>query len=130
MRYLLDTHAIIWYVWGAADLPTSVCATMDSERCAYSAASLWEIAIKQGIGKLDGDFSIPEIDSRCRMAGFQYLPMFPTHLERIKTLPDIHRDPFDRLLVAQAMEEGFAILTRDRMIPQYPVQTFWQTSNQ
>jgi PIN domain nuclease of toxin-antitoxin system len=59
------------------------------------------------------------------MAGFVRLPIGIPHLERLKSLPDIHRDPFDRLLVAQALEEDLAIVTRDRIIPQYPVQTVW-----
>ena len=125
MRYLLDTHAIIWYVWADPRLPMTLRDIMDSEECFYSIASLWEIAIKQSLGKLRGDFTIADFYVRCREAGFGQLPIRPTHLERIKALPDIHRDPFDRLLVTQAQEEGLAIITNDRLIPQYPVQTIW-----
>jgi PIN domain nuclease of toxin-antitoxin system len=98
---------------------------MDSEECFYSIASLWEIAIKQSLGKLEGVFSVSDIDSRCRQAGFLSLQILPMHLERIPMLPDVHRDPFDRLLVAQAQEEGLSIITSDRFIPQYPVHTIW-----
>ena len=59
------------------------------------------------------------------MAGFRRMAIAVVHLERIKTLPDIHRDPFDRLLVAQALEDGLVIVTRDGIIPRYPVQTIW-----
>ena len=111
MRYLLDTHAIIWYVWADSRLPVALRDVMDSEGCFYSIASLWEIAIKQSLGKLRGDFS--------------RLPIRPTHLERIKSLPDIHRDPFDRLLITQAQEDDLVIITNDRFIPKYPVQTIW-----
>ena len=98
---------------------------MRDEECFYSIASLWELSIKQSLGKLDADLSLFDLDSKCLGAGFCRVPIEITHLERIKTLPDIHRDPFDRLLVAQALEDGFVIVTRDRMIPQYPVQTIW-----
>ena len=125
MRYLLDTHAILWYVRADPRLPMSLRQTMDSEECFYSIASLWEIAIKQSLGKLEGDFSVADIDSCCRQAGFLSLQILPMHLERIQMLPDVHRDPFDRLLVAQAQVERLSIITSDRFIPQYPVQTIW-----
>lgn len=125
MHYLLDTHAIIWYVWSDPRLPLKVRVMMDSEECFYSIASLWEIAIKQSIGKLKGSFTIADFDNRCRQAGFNRLSILPAHLERIRSLPDIHRDPFDRLLVTQAQEEGLVIITNDGIIPQYPVQTIW-----
>ena len=125
MRYLLDTHAIIWYVWADSRLPVALRDVMDSEECFYSIASLWEIAIKQSLGKLRGDFTIAGFDVHCGEAGFSRLPIRPAHLERIKSLPDIHRDPFDRLLITQAQEEDLAIITNDRLIPQYPVQTIW-----
>ena len=125
MRYLLDTHAIIWYVWADSRLPVALRDVMDSEECFYSIASLWEIAIKQSLGKLRGDFTIADFDVHCREAGFSRLPIRPTHLERIKSLPDIHRDPFDRHLITQAQEDDLVIITNDRFIPKYPVQTIW-----
>ena len=125
MRYLLDTHALIWGANGDETIPLSVRSIMLDDPCLYSVASLWEIAIKQSQGKLDIDASISEFDRTFQQAGFLGLPITPAHLDRIKSLPDIHRDPFDRLLAAQALEEGPAIVTRDRLIPQYPVQTIW-----
>ena len=127
MQYLLDTHAIIWYVRADPVLPVAVRETMDAGDCFYSIASLWEIAIKQSLGKLKGEFTISDVDVRCRQAGFRRLPIQPSHLERIKDLPDIHRDPFDRILVAQAQEEQLVLVTYDRIIPQYPVETVWRT---
>ena len=125
MRYLLDTHAILWYVDAAQGLPDATRHLIDSSECFYSVASLWEIAIKQSLGRLNRAITIFDYDGFCRKAGFIHLPILPAHLERIKALPDIHRDPFDRLLIAQAQEEGFTIVTRDRIIPQYPIQTIW-----
>ena len=125
MRYLLDTHAILWYVDASQELPLALRDLIDTSECLYSVASLWEIAIKQSLGRLGRTVSIADYDNICQQAGFRRLRILPTHLDGIKTLPDVHRDPFDRLLVAQALEEGLAIVTRDRMIPQYPVQTVW-----
>ena len=125
MRYLLDTHAILWCAQGNDCLPAEVRAIVRDEECCYSIASLWEIAIKQSLKKLDAELTLSDLDRQCQLAGLRRIAIDVAHLERIKTLPDIHRDPFDRLLVAQALEEGLVIVTRDRIIPQYPVQTIW-----
>jgi len=125
MRYLLDTHAILWYADASDELPQTVRELMDASECLYSIASLWEIAIKQSLGRLNRAITIENYDMLCRRAGFRRLTIFPVHLERIKELPAIHRDPFDRLLVAQAQVENLAIVTRDSIIPQYPVETVW-----
>ena len=90
-----------------------------------SFASLWEIAIKQGLGKLNIGLNIPGIEEQCEIRGIQMLPLSSGAIERIKTLPDIHRDPFDRMLIAQAIEDSLTIVTRDRIIPQYQVPTIW-----
>lgn len=125
MRYLLDTHAILWYADAAQELPLAMRDLMDSSECFYSVASLWEIAIKKGLGRLNCEIAVSEYDGICRQAGFRRLSILPSHLDRICYLPDIHRDPFDRILVAQAQEEHLVLATRDRVIPQYPVETFW-----
>ena len=125
MRCLLDTHAILWTAWGSDQVPASVRRAMQECECFYSIASLWELAIKQSLGKIGFEAPLAELDACCRRAGFRRLSIGISHLERLKTLPSIHRDPFDRLLIAQALEEGLAIVTCDRLIPQYPVQTVW-----
>lgn len=125
MRYLLDTHVLLWYVDGSPELPLSLKDMIEESECWYSIASLWEIAIKQSLGKLNRDIAIREYARICSMAGFQELSIAPAHLDRLKNLPDFHRDPFDRLLIAQAQEEKLTIVTRDKIIPQYPVQTIW-----
>ena len=127
MRYLLDTHAILWYIDAAQELPLAVRDLMDASECYYSVASLWEIAIKQSLGRLNRDITVSEYDSICRQTGFHPLPILPPHLDRIRDLPEIHRDPFDRVLVAQAQEEQLVLITHDRIIPQYSVETIWQT---
>ena len=84
MRYLLDTHAILWYIDAAQELPLALRDLMDGSECFYSVASLWEIAIKQSLGRLNRDITVSEYDSLCRQAGFRHLPILPSHLERIK----------------------------------------------
>ena len=125
MRYLLDTHTILWYVDASRELPLVLRDLIDDSECLYSVASLWEIAIKQSLGRLNRTISIADYDNICRQSGFRRLAILPAHLERIKELPEIHRDPFDRLIVAQAQEEVLAIVTRDGIIPKYPVKTVW-----
>lgn len=88
-------------------------------------ASLWEIGIKQSLGKLRIGLTVPEIEEQCIERDIRVLPIRSAAIERLKQLPDLHRDPFDRLLVAHAQEEGMAIVTRDKTIPLYPVQTVW-----
>lgn len=122
-NYLLDTHIILWYLLASDELSDHAKQCIGSGRCYYSLASLWEVAIKQTLKKLECEESIPELAERCRRAGFTRLAVTPEHLETIKTLPLIHRDPFDRLLTAQALHEDLTIITHDRFIKQYPVRT-------
>jgi PIN domain nuclease of toxin-antitoxin system len=125
MRYLLDTHAILWCAQGNECVPSGVRAIIRDGECFYSVASLWEIAIKQSLGKLDTELSLSDLDEQCQLAGLRRIAIDIAHLERIKALPDVHRDPFDRLLVAQALEEELVVITCDGLIPRYPVQTIW-----
>lgn len=124
--HLLDTHTLLWYLRDSEELSEAARRTIDNaEEVFVSIASFWEIAIKQSQGKLRFDASMQELEDLCRERDIRILNIRPVALERIKTLPDIHRDPFDRLLVAQALEEDLAIVTRDRIIPQYEVKTIW-----
>ena len=124
--YLLDTHAMLWYLRDSPELSASAHALIDNaEYVAVSIASFWEIAIKQSIGKMQFCMTIPELESLCLDRDIQVLPIQSTVLEQIKSLPKIHGDPFDRLIIAQAQVGKMTIVTRDRMIPQYPVPTTW-----
>ena len=125
MKYLLDTHTILWYAQGNDELSKYALSLMESEDCFYSIVSLWEIAIKQKLGKLDATVTVLELDEMCKKAGFIQLITQPIHIERTKVLEFIHRDPFDRLLIALAQSENLAIITRDTIIPQYDVKTVW-----
>jgi PIN domain nuclease of toxin-antitoxin system len=89
-----------------------------------SAVSAWEIAIKSELGKLDAD--LDEIIEESRAAGFLELPVRMTHAARLRDLRPVHSDPFDRLLIAQAITEGLTLVSRDRIVSGYGVATFWR----
>lgn len=128
MRALLDTHAFLW--WDLDDPQISALAGQMIEspesELLVSAASLWEIAIKVGADRLVLPGAIEKyIPSRLVAYRFRTLPVSAEHALRVATLPAIHRDPFDRLLVAQALVEGIPIVTSDPAITRYDVETIW-----
>lgn len=125
MKYLLDTHAIIWFVSGSDKFSLTARTISEAEECFFSYVSLWEIAIKQSLGKLDFKVTIPYLQEVLENSGFNKLPVTDENLETLKTLPFIHHDPFDRLLIAQAQNAGLTIITRDTIIPQYDVKVIW-----
>jgi PIN domain nuclease of toxin-antitoxin system len=89
-----------------------------------SAASTWEVAIKSRLGKLDLPGGARKfIEDACTLDGFRILPILPEHTVELLELPDLHNDPFDRLLVAQALHESATLITDDPLIKQYPVRT-------
>lgn len=121
MNLLLDTHIALW--WLADDPSLSKAARDhigDTRNLVFvSAATVWEVSIKAAIGKLAVDESW--LDALLE-DGIQQLPIRWNHAEGVRRLPTIHRDPFDRLLIAQAMDERLTIVTADETIPTYPVQ--------
>jgi PIN domain nuclease of toxin-antitoxin system len=119
MSLLLDTHVILWWLTDDAALSDDVKARLDDEPDVYvSPASLWEVIIKQSIGKLSGPIEVAE---DIRDSGFRELPVTFRHAIVAGRLPLIHRDPFDRMLVAQAQCEGFTLASRDPHIQKYDV---------
>lgn len=120
MRFLLDTHVAIWWDIGAPISAQAKRAIRDADEVFVSAASAWEIAIKAALGKIRSDRSLAEL---CADSGFLELPVLMRHAESLQSLEPLHRDPFDRLLVAQATQEQLVLVTRDDMITRYPVAT-------
>lgn len=119
MRLLLDTHVVIWWLADDPALSEVTKAMIDSEPEIYvSAATLWEITIKQAIGKLKDPPDLPE---RVRDGEFRELPITFDHAIVAGRLPVIHRDPFDRMLVAQARCEDLTLVTTDDTIQRYEV---------
>ena len=123
--YLLDIHAIIWYLIGSNELSINARNLMETKRCFFSFVSLWEIAIKQAKGILNFEINISQLKIVLENEEFIYLNPTEYDIERMKKLPDIHRDPFDRLLISQAIENNLTIMTRDLKIPLYEVKTIW-----
>ena len=120
MNLLLDTHIALWWLGDTPELPDAVRdVVQDADNVVYiSAATIWEIAIKRALGKLEvGDEYLTEIAEQ----GFVELPIRWQHAQRVEALPMLHRDPFDRLLIAQAQTLGLTLVTTDALIRKYSV---------
>lgn len=118
MRLLLDTHIFLWAVAGSPLLKPATRRLIESaDEVFVSAASLWEIAIKAGLGKIDADPD--ELVSAIERSGFTELPVRASHAAGVARLAMHHNDPFDRLLVAQAVAEPLRLLTADVALAQY-----------
>jgi PIN domain nuclease of toxin-antitoxin system len=116
---LLDTHVVLWWLVDDASLSDEVKARLDDDPDVYvSSATMWEVAIKESIGKLTGPDDLPEEIAR---SGFRQLPISFEHAATAGRLPLLHRDPFDRMLVAQARCEGLTLVTRDPQVRRYEV---------
>ncbi len=124
MRLLLDTHAFIWWVSEASGLGRQARAAIQdaTNEVLLSIASLWEATIKRANGKLD--FPI-DFETAISDEGFRILPITYQHLDTLKTLPRLHRDPFDRMIVAQAITDDLTLATRDGRLGAYGVATLW-----
>ncbi len=122
MKLLLDTHLLLWAAQGVDHLPMDARRVMcePENELFFSVASLWEIVIKCGLGR--EDFKVdPQVLRRGLLdSGYFELPIFSEHAAAIATLPPIHKDPFDRMLVAQAIVEGITLLTVDMQVAKYP----------
>ena len=120
------------YIETSNRLPAGVREFIDNaEDISISQATLWEIAIKQTTEKLDLNMTAFELDEKCAENHIAIVPLKAAHFERIKHLPLIHRDPFDRIIMAAAIEEGMTLLTKDREIVKYEeVKTLWQITKE
>lgn len=128
MRVLLDTHVFLWWVEGDRALPAKARAALaDRENeCLISLVSAWELAIKAGLGKLKlalpvGRYVVEHVAAN----GFRMLNIQMAHVGRVETLVPHHGDPFDRLLIAQALEERLPIITADPVFRKYGVKRIW-----
>ena len=118
--YLIDSHVLVWAVLGDARLSARAASMLTSEPTLFvSAASLWELAIKESLGRL----SLPGLEDLLARIGVPEIPVTGAHARAVKSLPAIHGDPFDRILVAQAMMEDLVIVTSDPFIARYDVRT-------
>nr|WP_294551744.1 type II toxin-antitoxin system VapC family toxin [uncultured Rhodopila sp.] len=122
MKLLLDTHALIWWLSDDDRIGPQARALIadPGNDVLVSVVSLWEIVVKVRVGKLDSD--IREVIGACDKGGFTSLDVRPHHLKLLATLPTHHRDPFDHLLIAQAIAEDATFVTDDRHAGRYPVR--------
>jgi PIN domain nuclease of toxin-antitoxin system len=120
MRYLLDTHVLLWWLEDSPRLGSDIRRILadPEQQILVSAASVWEIGIKQDLGKLDAPESVPGL---LEEEGFEELAMTARHADAAAHLPPLHRDPFDRMLVAQARLENTTLITHDEVMRAYEV---------
>lgn len=121
MKLLLDTHLLLWAASNADRLPAEARALMEAPRneLLFSAASILEVVIKRGLGRDDFRVDPPLLRRKLLQNAYSELPVTSEHAVAVYGLPPIHRDPFDRILVAQATIEGMTLLTSDHVVAEY-----------
>lgn len=127
MYLLLDTHTLIWHRDGNKRLSAAAFRMLanPANRVFISIATLWEMAIKRSLKKLNTEKAPLEYLAFYQSRGAKLLTITPEHAKAVESLPFHHRDPFDRMLIAQAQVEGLTILTVDEIFSQYDIQTKW-----
>jgi PIN domain nuclease of toxin-antitoxin system len=122
MKLLLDTHLLLWAAGEPRRLPKQARILIDNpdNELLFSVASLWEVVIKRGLGREDFAVDARLLRRGLLDNGYSELPIVSEHVVAIDSLPPIHKDPFDRILVAQATVEGVTLLTNDSLVSQYP----------
>ena len=125
MRFIIDTHIFLWALTDDDKLSKKARLLVEdvNHQLVISIASLWEMAVKVSIGKLEQKRTFTElIEISVRGKGIELLPIMPAHLDAVATLPLHHRDPFDRLIIAQGVAETLPILTNDKVFAAYPIK--------
>ncbi|MGV3763588.1 type II toxin-antitoxin system VapC family toxin [Parapedobacter sp.] len=127
MNLLLDTHALIWYITDNHRLPAKTRSLIEfpENNCFVSLATYWEMAIKNSLGRLDFKKPIVTIFEIVEQSGFEILPINVNHILRATSLPFHHYDPFDRMIIGQAIADDLSIVTKDEKFPQYEVNLLW-----
>ena len=127
MNLLLDTHALLWFYSGNSQLSIRVKNLIKdtSNTCFISIASLWEITIKYHLGKLELDDALEDLFAFVSRNQINVLPIEFSHLLKITSLPHTHKDPFDRIIIAQSISENFPIATKDGFFSAYEVDIIW-----
>jgi PIN domain nuclease of toxin-antitoxin system len=130
MRLLLDTHLLVWAMGEPERLPAGCAAMLEdpSNSLVFSVASLWELVIKQALGRPDFNLEPSLLRQALLSGGWQELPIEASHALAVSHLPPLHRDPFDRLLLAQAQVEGLLLLTADSQLSFYPAPVRFMAS--
>ena len=122
MRYVLDTHVLLWFAGGdkRIGIGTVELLSEDSAQLCVSMATLWELAIKQSLGKLEltGGYALWAEESVIKQP-YEVITIEPEHLSHLSRLPWHHRDPFDRLIISQCLSGGMCLVTHDKMLADY-----------
>jgi len=128
---LLDTSVLLWWLGEPSRIkPDLLDALKDAESVVwFSQISLLEIQIKVGLGKLKMDFAVEHIPRLAERSGLTALPLSNAAIFTLPKLPDLHRDPFDRLLICEAIQQGVPLVTPDQVICRYPVKVLWGLTN-
>ncbi len=123
MNYLIDTHVLIWFGETDPQLPARIRNIIEDtdNNIFVSHAAIWEMSIKMSLGKLQVTYSLDEWEGFLRENDFLMLPSTFQHFQTLLTLPFHHQDPFDRLMIAQAIAEDFTLITHDPKFKEYPV---------
>jgi PIN domain nuclease of toxin-antitoxin system len=121
MAFLLDTHTLLWFVSGDEQLPHPVRNKIKDidQKCLLSVASLWEITIKVSLGKLELGLSLDSLFKFIDRNQIELIPISYPHLLKLANLPDHHKDPFDRLIIAQALTENLTVISKDKELEKY-----------
>ena len=127
MDFLLDTHTLLWAILNDKSLSSDAKKYLSdiANTCYYSPCSLWEITIKHSLGALDLSITLDECFDIITKTGFIELPLHNDHFITLSKLPHHHKDPFDRMLIAQAISNNIRIITKDSMISKYDIETIW-----
>lgn len=129
MDYLLDTQAVIWALENNSQLPKSIRETIDDpdNRITITIVSLWEIAIKRSINKLELNYDLEDIQDQITNKQITILPITVEHLTRVERMDFVakHKDPFDRLIISQAIVEDMVLISNDPHFKNYPVRVLW-----
>jgi PIN domain nuclease of toxin-antitoxin system len=127
MPFLLDTHTFIWFINGDSNLPKEVIKEIRNlkNQCFISIASIWEIAIKSKLGKLSFSGGFDKLEEFLTENQIEILPITFNHIQVLNELEFHHRDPFDRILIAQGISEKITILSKDQNFKLYSVAVLW-----
>ncbi len=126
MIYLIDTHALIWFLSNSKQLSKKALEAIENENVVVSIASLWEISLKISLGKLKLAQPFAEVfPKQLEINSIEILPIAIEHLKLVSELEYFHRDPFDRLIIVQAISEGMTLISKDSVFQKYDVDLLW-----
>ena len=127
MNYLLDTHTLIWFLSGDTELSVKARKAIEAEssNIFVSIASIWEIAIKVNLGRLDLKITFDQLRNEIEKNGFELLPITFNDILSLNELPMIHRDPFDRIIISQSLSNNFMLISKDKTFKSYQIKLLW-----